>query len=77
MKDIHITLWHVDQRDNENVPEGEGVAFGASWSIDKKWLIFGRTGQSRGKASLMKRSTTIGVNHLWRAYFDGLGLAVN
>lgn len=77
LKDIHVTAWHVDQRANENVPEGEGVALGASWSFDKEWLIFGRTGQSRGKASLMKRSTTFGINHLWKAYLDGFGLAVN
>lgn len=77
LKDIHVTAWHVDRRVSKNVPEGEGVALGASWSFNKKWLIYGRTGQSRGKASLMKRSTTIGVNHLWKAYLDGFGLAVN
>ncbi len=59
------------------MPEGEGVAIGASWSFNKEWIIFGRTGQSRGGASLMKRSTTIGISHIWKAYFDVFGLAVN
>ena len=77
LKDVHITLWHVDQRVNENIPEGDGVAFGGSWSFDKEWIIFGRTGQSRGKASMMKRSTTVGVSHIWKAYLDVFGLAVN
>ncbi len=77
LKDVHITLWHVDQRVNENIPEGDGVAFGGSWSFDKEWIIFGRTGQSRGKASIMKRSTTVGVSHIWKAYLDVFGLAVN
>ena len=77
LKDIHVTLWHVDERVNENVPEGEGVAIGASWSFDKEWIIFSRTGQSRGEASLMRRSTTIGVGHIWKAYFDVFGWAVN
>ena len=53
------------------------MAFGASWSFEKEWLIFGRTGQSRGKASLMKRSTTFGISHIWKAYLDGFGWAVN
>ena len=74
---MHVTLWHVDQRVSENVPEGRGVVFGASWSFDKEWIIFGRTGQSRGEASMMKRSTTVGVSHIWKAYLDVFGLAVN
>lgn len=77
LKDIHITLWHVDQRVDENVPEGDGVALGASWSFDKEWIIFGRSGQSRGGASMMKRSTTVGVSHIWKSYLDVFGLAVN
>jgi len=77
LKDIHVTLWHVDKRVSESVPEGEGIAIGASWSFDREWLIFGRTGQSRGKASNMKRSTTLGINHIWKAYLDVFGLAVN
>jgi porin len=77
LKDVHVTFWHVDQRVNENVPEGDGVVLGGSWSFDKEWIVFGRTGQSRGKASLMKRSTTVGVNHIWKAYLDVFGLAVN
>ena len=77
LKDIHVTLWHVDERVDENEPEGEGVAIGASWSFDKEWIIFGRTGQSRGDASLMRRSTTLGVSHIWKAYFDVFGWAIN
>ena len=77
LKGAHVTIWHVDQRVKENVPEGEGVAIGASWAFDKEWIIFGRTGQSTGDASLMRRSTTVGVSHIWKAYFDVFGWAVN
>lgn len=77
LKDAHITVWHVDQRVSENVPEGDGIAFGGSWSFDMEWLIFGRIGQSRGEASTMKRSTTLGVSHIWKTYLDVLGLAIN
>lgn len=77
LRGVHITLWHVDQRVTENVPEGEGVAAGGSWSFNRDWIIFGRTGQSSGGASLMRRSTTVGVSHIWQAYFDVFGLAFN
>jgi porin len=77
LRDMHVTIWHVDKRVNENVPEGEGVAFGASWLLEQEWIIFGRTGQSRGGASLMRRSTTIGFSHIWKSYLDVIGWAVN
>lgn len=77
LKDVHITLWHVDPRVSENVPEGDGVALGASWSLDTDLVIFGRAGWSRGKASMLKSSTTVGFVHIWKAYLDVLGVAVN
>lgn len=77
LKGLHVTLWHVDERVAENVPDGEGIAFAGSWSFDKEWILFGRAGQSRGGASLMKRSATVGASHIWKAYFDVFGLAVN
>ena len=77
LKDMHLTVWHVDQRVNENVPEGEGVALGASWTFDKEWMVFGRTGRSRGKASMMKHSTTLGFEHIWKKYLDVFGFAIN
>jgi porin len=77
LKGLHITIWHVDERVSENIPDGEGIAIGGSWSFDKEWIVFGRFGQSTGEASLMRRSTTIGVSHIWKAYFDVFGFAVN
>jgi len=77
LKGLHVTLWHVDERVSKNISDGEGVAVAGSWSFDKEWIVFGRAGQSRGSASLMKRSVTAGVSHIWKAYFDVFGLAVN
>jgi len=77
LKGIHLTLWHADQRVAEGVPEGEGVAIGGGWSFDKEWVVFGRAGQSTGAASLMRRTLTAGVSHIWKAYFDVFGLAIN
>ena len=77
LKGVHVTFWHVDERVSENIPEGEGVAVSGSWSFDKEWIVFGRAGQSSGGAALMKRSLTVGVSHIWKAYFDVFGLAVD
>lgn len=77
LKGVHVTFWHVDERVSYNIPEGEGVAISGSWSFDKEWIVFGRAGQSSGGAALMKRSITVGVSHVWKAYFDVFGLAVD
>ena len=77
LKGLHITFWHVEERVAENIAEGEGVAISGSWSFDKEWIVFGRAGHSSGGAALMKRSLTIGVSHIWKAYFDVFGLAVD
>ena len=65
LKGLHVTIWHADERVSEKVPEGEGVAVGGSWGFNKEWIVFGRFGQSTGGASLMRRSTTFGVSHIW------------
>ncbi len=77
LKGLHVTIWHVDERVSKNIADGEGVAIGGSWGFDKEWIVFGRFGQSTGEASLMRRSTTVGVSHIWKAYFDVFGIAAN
>lgn len=77
IKGVHVTIWHVDERVNEAVPDGEGIAIGGSWSFDEAWIIFARAGQSQGAASLMKRTATIGFGYIGPAYFDVFGWAVN
>ncbi len=77
LKGLHVTIWRVDERVSENIAEGEGVAIGGSWAFDREWIVFGRFGQSTGEASLMRRSSTVGVSHIWKAYFDVFGLAAN
>ncbi|MBE9561108.1 MAG: hypothetical protein IMF15_09990, partial [Proteobacteria bacterium] len=62
LKGLHVTLWHVDERASASVLYGEGVALAGSWAFDKEWIVFGRAGQSRGGASLMRRSITVGAS---------------
>jgi porin len=77
LKSIHLTLWHVDERTHDDKPEGKGAALGGSWTFDRRWLVFARTGLSTGGASNMRHSSTFGFNYLSREYFDGFGLAIN
>lgn len=59
---IHLTLWHVDERTN-GTPDGWGI--NASWQqwIDDKWLPFIRGGYTEDSGSLLEKSITVGVGY--------------
>ena len=57
---LHVTLWHIDERVN-GTPDGWGV--NASWQtwIGDKWLPFVRGGYTDDSGSLLERSLSVGV----------------
>lgn len=73
---VHLTLWHSDDRKVAGTPESSGVAFTAQRFVDDKWLPFFRFGYSDGDASLMQTtfSTGLGIN---RDNRDVFGIAVS
>jgi len=73
---VHVTLWHVDERTDAGVPESEGVAVGANWTYHEKWMTFFRAGWSDGAAPLMKATSTIGFMRRFHKR-DLLGLGFN
>jgi porin len=72
----HVTLWHVDEREDAGVPESEGIALGANWTFDEKWMVFARAGWSDGAAPLMNATATAGVMRRVHKQ-DLLGLGTN
>jgi len=73
---VNITGWHVDEREDAGIPEGEGITIGANWSVVEDWMIFGRAGWSDGAAPLMNTTATLGL--MKRFYKrDLLGLGFN
>jgi porin len=59
---IHLTLWHTDERTSGS-PDGWGV--NASWQkwIDDTWLPFIRGGYTEDSGSLLERSVTVGIGY--------------
>ncbi len=59
---LHITLWHIDERAN-GTPGGWGV--NASWQkwINDKWLPFVRGGYTEDSGSLLEKSITAGIGY--------------
>ena len=73
---VHVTGWHVDERQDAGIPESEGITIGANWTVIEDWMIFGRAGWSDGLAPLMSSTATLGF---MKRFFkrDLLGLGFN
>jgi porin len=75
-KNVHATLWHVDEREDAGVPSSQGVAFGANWTFYEKFMPFFRAGWSDGAAPLMNKTATVGFIHrLHKSDVLGLGFS--
>ena len=74
---LHLTYWHVDERETAGVPQGDGISFGANWTTDnEKWMTFFRAGWSDGLAPLFNKNLTLGFIRRFHRR-DLLGLGVN
>jgi len=62
-KNVHMTLWHVDEREDAGVPSSQGIALGVNWTFYEKFMPFVRAGWSDGDAPLMNKTATVGLIH--------------
>jgi porin len=74
---VHVTGWHVDERDDAGIPDGWGVTTAANWTLDKTWMVFAKAGWSDGDAPLMNKAVTVGGLYYFARRSDLLGLGVN
>jgi len=73
VNNIHLTGWHVDEREAAGVPEGWGIAFSSTWTY-KRWTSFLRGGYSHGDATEVEGLVSLSVSVKLRRS-DQLGLA--
>lgn len=74
---IHLTAWHVNEREKAQVPDGWGLAFSATWFINDQWMPFLRAGYSDGEAPLLNASISTGIGRYFAEHRDLLGFGVN
>lgn len=60
LDNLHLTLWHADERERIDVDDGWGAFLSFSHTFEKKWLMFARGGFAEDGGSLLKRSVSIG-----------------
>jgi porin len=74
---VHVTFWHVDERDAAGTPDGWGLNLSATTSIGEHWMPFVRAGWSKDGGSLLDISVSTGFGFQAVPGRDLLGLAVN
>jgi porin len=60
LDNLHLTVWHADERDEIGVEDGWGAFLSFSHTFNGKWLMFTRGGFAEDGGSLLKRSVSIG-----------------
>ncbi|ESQ11585.1 MAG: carbohydrate porin [Thiohalocapsa sp. PB-PSB1] len=60
LNNLHLTLWHSDERDALDVEDGWGGVLSFNHAIGAKWLGFLRAGWADKGGSLLERSVSIG-----------------
>ena len=60
LNNVHLTLWHADERDELGAENGWGGVLSFNHAIATQWLAFVRGGWAEDSASLLERSISIG-----------------
>jgi len=58
LNNVHLTLWHTDDR--AGLESGYGAVLSFNHSIGDKWLVFVRAGYANDGGSLLEKSVSIG-----------------
>jgi len=77
LSNVHVMVWHADDREEAAVEESDGVVVGANWTYNEKTMLFLRAGWSDGSAPLYQDSVTGGLLYYIPARSDLAGFALN
>ncbi len=77
LKNVNVTLWHVDERTDAGIDSGKGLALAANWTFNDRWMPFVRAGFSSGSAPLYNTSATVGFIRKFFFRSDVMGFALN
>ena len=81
LKSVHLTLWDVDEREDDDLDAAYGVSLGANWTWDDTYMLFGRIGWSDVDApndpQIYENSYTFGAIYHFANRSDLAGAAVN
>lgn len=80
-KNVHVTLWRVDEREDDGVDDADGATLGINWTWDQTYMLFTKIGSSDADApndpQIAERSMTIGGIYYFASRSDLVGIAYN
>lgn len=80
-RNVHVTLWQVDEREDDGVDDADGVTLAINWTWDLTYMLFTKIGSSDADApndpQIAERSVTIGGIYYFASRSDLLGVAYN
>ncbi|WP_458775868.1 carbohydrate porin [Desulforhopalus sp. 52FAK] len=74
---IHLTIWHADERQQAEVPDGWGTAFSFSRLFADTWEPFFRAGYAEDGGALWERSISAGFGYYPGNKSSVLGVGFN
>jgi porin len=77
LDNVHVTLWHIDERSDTGVPDGWGVAISAAWFFEDRWMPFVRAGYADDGGALYEGSVSWGVGYYVADRRDVFGVGLN
>ncbi|MGD8958072.1 MAG: carbohydrate porin [Chromatiaceae bacterium] len=60
LNNVHLTLWHADERNDLGAEDGWGGVLSFNHAIASEWLVFARAGWAEDSGALLERSISIG-----------------
>jgi porin len=77
LNNVHLTLWHADERVAVATPDGWGANISFSRSVNGHWIPFIRVGYAKDGGSLLKKKLSAGF--AYQNFYGGnqLGVAYN
>ncbi|MGB5634166.1 MAG: carbohydrate porin [Waterburya sp.] len=79
LDNLHLTLWHADQREQIGVKDGWGMFFSFTGSVGDNFLLFARGGFSEDGGGLLQKAASLGFGYQPSEALPGsqLGFGVN
>ncbi|UCD53149.1 MAG: carbohydrate porin, partial [Phycisphaerales bacterium] len=77
LDNVHLTLWHTDEREEAQSPDDWGLAFSATTFINDRWLPFIRAGCADGEAASLESMVSVGIGRYFAEHRDVLAVGVS
>ena len=60
---VHLTLWHSDERQSIGVEKGWGGVLSLTKSFGERWQVFARGGMADGGGGLLEQAASVGFGY--------------